>query len=59
MIKRIFSIGKKEIRQLKRDSRMLFVLFVFPILLLGIFGYAINFDVRHIQLVSTIKIKLK
>ena len=29
---------------------MLFVLFIFPIILLGIFGYAINFDVHHIQL---------
>lgn len=29
---------------------MLFVLFIFPIILLAIFGYAINFDVHHIQL---------
>ena len=28
---------------------MLFVLFAFPIILLGIFGYAITFDVHHIK----------
>ena len=49
MLNRIFAISKKEILQLKRDKRMLFVLFVFPVFLLVIFGYAINFDVHHIQ----------
>ena len=50
MLKRTLAIAKKEIRQLKRDSRMLFVLFAFPVLLLVIFGYAINFDVHHIKM---------
>jgi ABC-2 type transport system permease protein len=49
MIKRILAVSRKEIRQLKRDSRMLFVLFLFPVILLAVFGYAINFDVKHIQ----------
>ena len=51
MLNRIKAIALKEIRQLKRDTRMLFVLFVFPLLLLVIFGYAINFDVHHIKMV--------
>ncbi len=51
MFNRIKAIAKKEVRQLKRDPRMLFVLFVFPLLLLVIFGYAINFDVHHIKMV--------
>ncbi len=51
MFTRILAISKKEIRQLKRDTRMLYVLFVFPFVLLIIFGYAINFDVHHIKLV--------
>lgn len=51
MLTRILAISKKEIRQLKRDTRMLYVLFVFPFVLLIIFGYAINFDVHHIKLV--------
>ncbi|MFN3694698.1 MAG: ABC transporter permease, partial [Ignavibacterium sp.] len=46
----IFAVSKKEVRQLKRDYRLLFVIFFFPVFLLVIFGYAINFDVRHIKL---------
>ena len=50
MLTRILAIAKKEIRQIKRDKRMLYVLFVFPFILLVIFGYAINFDVHHIKM---------
>lgn len=50
MIKRTWSIAKKEIKQLKRDKRFLFVLLFFPIFLLGLFGYAVNFDVQNIRL---------
>jgi ABC-2 type transport system permease protein len=51
MLNRIKAISIKEIRQLRRDPRMLFVLFIFPVMLLVIFGYAINFDVHHIKMV--------
>lgn len=44
------AVSKKEVRQLKRDYRLLFVIFFFPVFLLVIFGYAINFDVKHIKL---------
>jgi ABC-2 type transport system permease protein len=47
---RIIAISKKEIRQLSRDKRMLYLLFIFPALLLIIFGYAVNFDVKDIKL---------
>ena len=50
MFTRIKAIAKKEIRQLKRDKRMLYVLFIFPVILLVLFGYAINFDVHHIKM---------
>ena len=50
MLRRISAIVKKEVRQLKRDIRLLFVMFFFPVFLLMIFGYAINFDVKHIKL---------
>lgn len=50
MFNRIFAIAKKETRQLKRDTRMLFIVFFFPVVLLAIFGYAINFDVHHIKI---------
>lgn len=46
----IVAVSKKEVRQLKRDYRLLFVIFFFPVFLLVIFGYAINFDVKHIKL---------
>src|SRR5574338_79737 len=50
MFHRILAIAKKEYRQLKRDTRMLFIVFFFPVVLLAIFGYAINFDVKHIKI---------
>lgn len=49
MFRRIKAIAVKEIRQLKRNKRMLYVLFAFPVFLLMIFGYAVNFDVHHIK----------
>lgn len=46
----IKAIARKELRQLLRDKRMLFVLFFFPAFLLVVFGYAINFDVKNIKI---------
>jgi ABC-2 type transport system permease protein len=50
MLNRIIAISKKEIKQLLRDQRMMFVLFFFPVFLLVIFGYAVNYDVQNIKL---------
>lgn len=50
MFNRIKAIAKKEVKQLIRDKRMLFVIFFFPVFLLIAFGYALNFDVKNIQL---------
>lgn len=50
MLNRIIAISKKEIKQLLRDKRMMFVLFFFPVFLLIIFGYAVNYDVQNIKL---------
>lgn len=44
------AIAKKETKQLSRDVRMLAVIFLFPVFLLVMFGYAINFDVHHIKI---------
>jgi len=49
MFNRIYAIAKKEVRELKRDKRMLLVLFGFPVFLLIVFGYAVNFDIYHIK----------
>lgn len=50
MFHRIYAIAKKEFRQLKRDKRLLFVIFFFPAMLLIMFGYAVNFDVKHVKI---------
>ena len=50
MIARTKAIAKKEFKQLWRDKRMLFVLIFFPMFLLAMFGYAVNFDVQNIKL---------
>lgn len=48
--KRIKAIAKKEFKHLFRDIRMLLILIIFPVFLLGVFGYAVNFDVHHIKI---------
>ncbi len=50
-LNRIKAIAKKEFKHLLRDYRMLAILFLFPVFLLLMFGYAVNFDVHHIKLV--------
>ena len=50
MLNRIYAIAKKEFRQLKRDKRLMFVIFFFPVMLLVMFGYAVNFDVKHVKI---------
>jgi ABC-2 type transport system permease protein len=50
MFRRTKAIAKKEFKQLLRDKRLLFVILFFPIFLLVIFGYAVNFDVKNIQI---------
>lgn len=47
---RIKAVAKKEVKQIGRDKRFLFILFSLPVFLLILFGYAVNFDVRHIKL---------
>lgn len=48
--RRIKAIAKKEFKHLLRDYRMLAILLFFPVFLLGVFGYAVNFDVKHVKL---------
>lgn len=43
----IFPIIRKEFRQIKRDKRILGILLFIPGLMLVMFGYAVNFDVKH------------
>ncbi|MBE0570285.1 MAG: ABC transporter permease [Ignavibacteriaceae bacterium] len=50
MLRRTIAIIKKEVRQLLRDKRLLAVIFSFPVMLLIMFGYAVNFDVKNIKI---------
>jgi len=50
MLYRIYALAKKELKQVRRDGRTLFIVFFFPIFSLVLFGYALNFDVSHIKI---------
>jgi ABC-2 type transport system permease protein len=41
---------RKEFRQIRRDSRSLIFMIFIPAFLLIMFGFALNFDVKHIPL---------
>lgn len=43
-------VAKKELRQIARDKRTLGMLLVMPVFLLIMYGYALNFDVKHLSL---------
>lgn len=47
---RIKPVAKKEFRQIRRDKRTLGMLLFIPAFLLIMFGYALNFDVKHLAL---------
>ena len=48
--RRIRPIIRKELRQIARDRRSLAVLLVVPAVMLIMFGYALNYDVKHVPL---------
>jgi len=49
-LKRIFAISQKEIYHLVRDIRTLLLAFLFPVMILGIFGFGVSFDYDFIPL---------
>lgn len=46
---RLLAIARKEVIQLRRDSRSLVLAFLLPVLLVVLFGYAISWDVHDIS----------
>jgi ABC-2 type transport system permease protein len=46
----VWAVAIKELRQIRRDQRTLTILTVIPTLFLFLYGYALNFDIRHIAL---------
>lgn len=46
----IAAVAAKELRQILRDRRSLLILLFIPAFFLLMFGYALNFDIRHVTL---------
>ncbi|MGZ5381740.1 MAG: ABC transporter permease, partial [Thermoanaerobaculia bacterium] len=47
-MKRFLALARKEFLQLKRDPLTLRMIVMVPLLQTMIFGYAINYDVKHL-----------
>jgi ABC-2 type transport system permease protein len=50
-MKRLLALTWKELLQLKRDHMSMKLIVVMPVMQLIIFGYAINYDVKHLKTV--------
>ena len=49
-MRKIFAVGVKEFRQIRRDRRTLMILLFIPVFFLLLYGYALNFDIRHVRI---------
>ncbi|MBN2370459.1 MAG: ABC transporter permease [Vicinamibacteria bacterium] len=49
-MRKTWSIAKKELKQIGRDPLSLLTLLGFPAFMLVLYGFALNFDVRHVTL---------
>ena len=49
-MRKALAVGRKELRQIARDRRTLLILVFVPAFFLLLYGYALNFDIRHVQL---------
>ena len=48
--RRILPLARKEALHIRRDPRSLFLAIGLPLILTMIFGYAINYDIRHVPI---------
>jgi len=49
-MKKALAVYRKELRQIGRDRRTLLILVFVPAFFLLLYGYALNFDIRHVLL---------
>jgi ABC-2 type transport system permease protein len=49
-MRKIRAVALKEVRQIRRDPLSLLLLIGLPAFMLMVYGYALNFDVRHVAL---------
>jgi ABC-2 type transport system permease protein len=47
---KIVAVARKEMRQIGRDRRTLLILLFVPVFFLLVYGYALNFDIRHVRI---------
>jgi ABC-2 type transport system permease protein len=50
MTTKVIAVARKELRQIRRDRRTLMILLFVPAMFLLLYGYALNFDIRHVGL---------
>jgi ABC-2 type transport system permease protein len=49
-MKKALAVAHKEFRQIARDWRTLLILLFVPVFFLLLYGYALNWDIRHVRL---------
>lgn len=49
-MRHVLAVAIKEVRQIRRDRRTLLILLFIPAFFLFLYGYALNFDIRHVAL---------
>jgi ABC-2 type transport system permease protein len=49
-ILKTLAVARKEMRQIGRDRRTLLILLFVPAFFLLVYGYALNFDIRHVRI---------
>jgi ABC-2 type transport system permease protein len=49
-MRKVLAVARKEFRQIGRDRRTLAIQLFFPMFLLVLYGYALNFDIRHVRM---------
>ena len=49
-MRKALAVGRKEFRQIRRDRRTLMILLFIPVFFLLLYGYALNFDIRHVRI---------
>ncbi len=50
MMRKLIAVARKELLQIWRDTRTLMTLLFVPAFFLLLYGYALNFDIRHVRL---------
>ena len=46
---RILAIARKEVLQIKRDSRSLLIVLLMPLMLMAVLGYGVNLDIKRLR----------